>query len=190
MTDLFRHCWQSPNSTNQSRAGYTLIELLVVVLIIGILAAIALPTLLGQVNKAREIEAIQTIRQLNEGQKAFYLEKSQFTESLSDLGISVNHTPPASSCILGRLGIPHQQTQNYCYGVKPLSPQNTVVFHIALSEKANFASYVGVVYLENANLISCGPIKVAGCSSASLTKCVDLLFKAKANPVVVCSNFK
>jgi len=62
-------------SKKNTRGGFTLIELLVVVIIVGILAAVALPNLLAQIGKARETEAKNGIGTVNRAQQATHFEQ-------------------------------------------------------------------------------------------------------------------
>ncbi len=84
-TKLIQHMLNKKNGEQ----GFTLIELLVVIIIIGILAAIALPSFLNQANKAKQSEAKTYVGTLNKGQQAYYTEKNRFGSDVAILGVGV-----------------------------------------------------------------------------------------------------
>src|ERR687898_1387684 len=62
----------------QSEKGFTLIELLVVILIIGILAAIALPAFLNQRSKAQDTEAKSAARTAQTALETYYTDEQTY----------------------------------------------------------------------------------------------------------------
>jgi type IV pilus assembly protein PilA len=63
----------------QDEKGFTLIELLVVILIIGILAAIALPAFLNQREKAQDSTAKSDARTAQTAMETFYTDNQKYT---------------------------------------------------------------------------------------------------------------
>lgn len=78
----------------QKEQGLTLLELIVVVFILGILATVFLPSLLSQVGKARESEAVVNIGALNRAQQVYFTEKSVFAGAgqINNLETPVSNT--------------------------------------------------------------------------------------------------
>jgi type IV pilus assembly protein PilA len=76
----------------QDEKGFTLIELLVVILIIGILAAIALPAFLNQRGKAQDTEAKTEARTMQTAMETFYTDEQTYA---GQTAVTLNAIEPA-----------------------------------------------------------------------------------------------
>ena len=70
--------------------GFTLIELLIVVVIIGVLAAVAIPKFQNTKGKANTATLKSDLRNLVTAEEAYYYENQTYTTSLPALNISLS----------------------------------------------------------------------------------------------------
>ncbi|HEY9651212.1 MAG TPA: type IV pilin-like G/H family protein [Coleofasciculaceae cyanobacterium] len=98
-------------------------------ILLGIIAAIALPSFLTSANKARQAEAKNNVGAMVRGQQAYQLEKGNFSQSIQDLGIVIQ-----------------PETENYRYQIVPQSDKKSVMV-TAQAKRETLKSYTGAVFI-------------------------------------------
>ncbi|WP_446389957.1 type IV pilin-like G/H family protein [Coleofasciculus sp. B1-GNL1-01] len=91
---------------------------------------IVIPSFLNSAGKARESEAKLYISSMNRAQQAYFLEESNFTDAIAELGLGFN-----------------TETENYTYS---MHTNYLSVINYAVSKKSKMKGYVGAVFLGDA----------------------------------------
>jgi prepilin-type N-terminal cleavage/methylation domain-containing protein len=76
---------------SQLRRGFTLIELLIVVVIIGILAAIAIPKFQATKGKAYFAGMRSDLHNLTTAEESFFYDHAQYTAALDSMSFNASH---------------------------------------------------------------------------------------------------
>lgn len=80
-----------PTRQSAPNEGFTLIELMIVVAIVGVLAAIAIPSFTGYVQRARMAESVSFLGEIKQRQEAYRAEFGQYADVSA--GSLANYTP-------------------------------------------------------------------------------------------------
>jgi type IV pilus assembly protein PilA len=104
--------------------GFTLIELLVVILIIGILAAIALPAFLGQRSKGQDADAKSAARNLVSAVESFYATNQTYVNADADNDVKQSGVFGSGN---GQATIPTATTNGYTIVGKSASGNNFTI---------------------------------------------------------------
>ena len=106
--------------------GFSLIELLIVIAIIGIVSAIAIPSLIGARAAAQEAAAVSSLRTIHSSETTMKLSLGRYAR-MSELNQFHNNT-------LGTMAGPTLKRQSYTFQTIPTAPsdaQLTASFRIA-----------------------------------------------------------
>lgn len=95
---------------HQRKKGFTLVELMIVVVIIGILAALAIPRFMASTTKSKQSEAKQILKQIYVMERAYRQEFDTYWGN----GISADASNPDN---FARLGVQIGPTARYTYSI-------------------------------------------------------------------------
>lgn len=138
------------NQNTGRLSGFTLIELLVVVLIIGILAAVAVPQYQIAVEKSRAAEALVMLRAIAHANQIYYMANGVYADKISDLDVEV----PGENTDYNR-----KRTKYFVYGSTHVDGTQALALTQRLPYDSQYAMWITI---ENPNEIVCKKYSTLG----------------------------
>ena len=109
---------------HRTNKGFTLIELMIVVVIIGILAALAIPRFMAATTKSKQSEAKQLLKQIYVMEQAYRQEYDSYWGN----GISADKNNPNN---FARIGVQIMATARYTYSIVAAAATFTATANVA-----------------------------------------------------------
>ncbi|MBQ8032576.1 MAG: prepilin-type N-terminal cleavage/methylation domain-containing protein [Elusimicrobiaceae bacterium] len=133
-----------PLGRGNTTRGFTLIELLVVVLIIGILAAVALPQYQNAVEKSRAMQAIIMVKAIGDANELYFLEHGKYADTLDELAIKI----PGNNYNMTST-VKRKKKGPFDFGVNASFSDQVIAISNRMEENTNHSHYYLVRFAKN-----------------------------------------
>jgi type IV pilus assembly protein PilE len=94
-------------------AGFSLIELVIALAVVGVLAAVALPSLQQQIRKTRRADAIAAVVRVQQAQERYRALQPVYADTLGSGGLGLGASSPAGHYLLSSSAASGAEGQSY-----------------------------------------------------------------------------